>query len=557
MRSCLKKNPPRPLAVLCAAACLSTALHSQAQSDGPQGYQYAGEENSNVQLNGTSNVAYGANDAFHYVYNQNGSIDCSNDTFGDPIYGVRKACYVQPVITNTPPSVSFALPSGNPTVNDGYSLAATVNAEDSDGHIEGVKLFIDNQLVREELKAPYTWGANAFPDELNGLSAGTYTIKAVATDNDGDTAQASFTLTVRGAAVDIPGTVQAEDYTSYYDTTEGNSGGAYRTDQVDIETTSDNDGGHNVGWIAPNEWLEYPINITQTGHYELQARVASLNGGGLFTAEINGAPADQAITVNTTGGWQNWRTVSVPLGHHSTGHKTLRLQVQSGNFNLNWVKLVRANTPEPVCTLNTPAANIPTPFNLFTVIDTDLNRYEFCKADKWFEETNGQQVFHLFEGDNLAANVPGARVHARTEAGQGLKFKAGNTWHTFEARMKLSNKLDYTYTVAQLFAGCCGPQLRIEVKSNGRIHMGSRSNGNIRISDDKDYANGSRSFKIKIRTNGDQFEVYFNNAKKFEGRTDESKKGNSAALYHFRWGVYSNHIMTESLSNTVTELVRN
>ena len=80
-----------------------------------------------------------------------------------------------------------------------------------------------------------------------------------------------------------------------------------------------------------------------------------------------------------------------------------------------------------------------------------------------------------------------------------MKWKQGTKWYTFEATMKPSGKLDETYTIAQLFAGCCGPQLRVEVRSNGRINVGSRSNGNIRISTDVDWANGVRSFKIKIR----------------------------------------------------------
>jgi hypothetical protein len=50
---------------------------------------------------------------------------------------------------------------------------------------------------------------------------------------------------------------QAENYAAFYDTTPGNSGGAYRNDAVDIEATSDSGGGHNVGWIDSKEWLTY------------------------------------------------------------------------------------------------------------------------------------------------------------------------------------------------------------------------------------------------------------------------------------------------------------
>lgn len=189
---------------------------------------------------------------------------------------------------------------------------------------------------------------------------------------------------------------------------------------------------------------------------------------------------------------------------------------------------------------------------MFTVVDADVERKDFNKVAKWYEEEVGKQVFKLFTGDEFT----GERKHARTEAGQGLKWKEGEEWHAFEATMQLSGKLDITYTIAQLFAGCCGPQLRIEVKKSGRIHVGSRSNGNIRISTDEDWANGEKSFKVKIRSNGKDFEIYFNDELKFTGITEESKNANKAALYHFRWGVYSNEKMKKNLSNTVTEITR-
>tara|TARA_R110002033_G_C3897451_1_gene240061 strand:+ start:70196 stop:70930 length:735 start_codon:yes stop_codon:yes gene_type:complete len=199
-----------------------------------------------------------------------------------------------------------------------------------------------------------------------------------------------------------------------------------------------------------------------------------------------------------------------------------------------------------------PYEGIPSPFNLFTVTDSDVERRDFNKVAKWYNESTNKQVFQLFTGDEFM----GERKHARTEAGQGLKWKASNEWHEFGATMQPSGTLYETYTIAQLFAGCCGPQLRIEVKPNGNIHVGSRSNGNFRISSNENWANGSKSFKMKIRSNGTDMEVYFNDELKFNGISEESANGNEEALYHFRWGVYSNSKMTKDLINTVTNITR-
>jgi hypothetical protein len=63
----------------------------------------------------------------------------------------------------------------------------------------------------------------------------------------------------------IPGTIQAENYdlggegVAYHDTDTANNGGQFRTDSVDIESTSDTGGGYNVGWTRTAEWIEYEI----------------------------------------------------------------------------------------------------------------------------------------------------------------------------------------------------------------------------------------------------------------------------------------------------------
>ncbi|MHA7055798.1 Ig-like domain-containing protein [Aquimarina sp. M1] len=100
---------------------------------------------------------------------------------------------------NEPPSVSFATPNGNTSVQAGYaSFEVTVNALDSDGSISNVKLFVDGNLVRQENIAPYDWGMGDNAAELLNLSVGNHTIRAEATDNDGAKTSKSFTLTVNG-----------------------------------------------------------------------------------------------------------------------------------------------------------------------------------------------------------------------------------------------------------------------------------------------------------------------------------------------------------------------
>jgi secreted trypsin-like serine protease len=62
---------------------------------GPKGYNHCAAENGRCSFSGTKKVAYGANGKFSYKTATNG-IACNNTTFGDPIVGVVKACYIRP-----------------------------------------------------------------------------------------------------------------------------------------------------------------------------------------------------------------------------------------------------------------------------------------------------------------------------------------------------------------------------------------------------------------------------------------------------------------------------
>lgn len=134
---------------------------------------------------------------------------------------------------------------------------------------------------------------------------------------------------------------QAEDYSNYYDTTAGNTGGAYRSDGVDIEATADG-GSYNVGWIEATEWLVYPgLNIPSSGNYTIKMRVASPSGG-TASVDLNGGSVQLGnFNIGATGGWQNWATVSKTV-HINAGYYDLGVFAQTSGWNFNWIEVVSA-----------------------------------------------------------------------------------------------------------------------------------------------------------------------------------------------------------------------
>lgn len=140
--------------------------------------------------------------------------------------------------------------------------------------------------------------------------------------------------------------IQAEDYdlggndVGYKDLTSGNTGGAYRSDWVDIASGG---GQTYLGWIDTGEWTNYG-KIRGTGKsYFAQARVASAVGGGAITIKINGTTAISNITVPNTGGWETFVTLSlgnltIPAG------ATVQLFCSPGSFNVDYLQFTEQQT---------------------------------------------------------------------------------------------------------------------------------------------------------------------------------------------------------------------
>lgn len=266
--------------------------------------------------------------------------------------------------TNNPPTVSITSPSNGATFTAPASITINANAAD-DGSVSKVDFFNGSTLLGTDTSSPYsfTW---------TNVAAGTYNLTARATDNTNlATTSTAVSVTVNGPAVqspyggtarNIPGRIEGEHYdlggqgVAYNDLTTGNSGTSFRSDNVDIEATTDAGGGYNVGWIQAGEWLEYTVNITTAGSYTLSARVAATSAGKTFHVELDGVNISGTLTVPNTGGWQIWQTVTATTPSLSTGQKILRIFADHGDFNVNYVEFASSGNPAPVTSITSPSS---------------------------------------------------------------------------------------------------------------------------------------------------------------------------------------------------------
>ena len=143
----------------------------------------------------------------------------------------------------------------------------------------------------------------------------------------------------------IPGKIEAENFdmggegTAYHDADGGNSGGQYRPSEgVDIQSCTDTNGVYNVGWTNAGEWLEYTVNVSTAGTYNIATRVASSSAGGTCYIAFNGVNKTGNITVPVTGGWQNWTTVNA-TANLSAGTQVMRFYISASGFNLNYFNI--------------------------------------------------------------------------------------------------------------------------------------------------------------------------------------------------------------------------
>lgn len=142
----------------------------------------------------------------------------------------------------------------------------------------------------------------------------------------------------------IPDRIEAEHFDgggsgiSWYDTTAGNSGGAFRTgEDVDIVSITDGLISYAIDNIENGEWLAYTVNST-AAQTETYVRIASTTSDGRILVWLDDVLM-ATINVPNTGSLNTWQTVSAscqPLPDRENA--ALKLEFVGTGFRLNWIQ---------------------------------------------------------------------------------------------------------------------------------------------------------------------------------------------------------------------------
>ena len=272
-------------------------------------------------------------------------------------------------------SISIGFGDSPVEILGGEKATITVDASSKTSTINNVKVYINNLLVATLTEAPYAV-------EYEPTGNGKVTVMAIATDAEGRSNSASYTMKVTakrepftaGKPATLPGTLQTEYYdkggegAAYHDNDAQNQGDAnYRASEgVDIVNGN---GGRALGYTSTGEWVEYTIDVQEAGNYSFKATVSSgvNNSGFSINLNKNGKITKLAdIKVPQTGS-NNWDTYRVVEGTLSqpleAGEQILRITITSSNCNID--KIQFTNTATGIIDINNDAASQKGSYDLF------------------------------------------------------------------------------------------------------------------------------------------------------------------------------------------------
>jgi uncharacterized protein YjdB/endoglucanase Acf2 len=226
--------------------------------------------------------------------------------------------------------------------NGTVTLTASVT-----GTVSKVDFYNGTSFLGSRTGAPYTFTTAALPAGKPNFYVRVYNGTAFNLSNVVRVfvgTQASYT----GTPQPIPGTIDAGNYDTfsgglgqdivYFDTDAGNSSGTGFRDPEYVDASATPGEGNTAGWINAGEYMEYTVNVANSGTYDVTLRYTSgaSGGGGPFWFENNAGSkisSDITVTMNDVN-WSAWTNKVVNGVTLTSGTQIIRVRVGNGGFNL-------------------------------------------------------------------------------------------------------------------------------------------------------------------------------------------------------------------------------
>ncbi|MGB5635789.1 MAG: carbohydrate-binding protein [Waterburya sp.] len=433
----------------------------------------------------------------------------------DNVNGIPTAALTPGKLTDVTKPYSFIV-----TYTDDLAMnAATVGVNDLTVTAPDGKTVLPATLVKTSGSGKVVTATYSVAPPTGGWQAsdrGNYTVAinaAAVTDGEGNAVAAT---TLGSFIINAPNNpdangvirIEVEDYKAgtngveYFDFEPENFGGAYRPNgAVDIEASGDVGGGFNVGYINAGESLAYDVNVPKAGNYALTLRTATPSDNQAVEVEIGG----KTYTANlvNTGEYQTYSDIVLPNVSLTSGVQELRLNMQSSDFNINYIELEQkaavADTIPPVAKLDTTAltqtansAGVAT-FKVTYTDDFGVTGTTIDSKDVAVTAPDGTVLSVTLVGVDAAGNgtpriatysiaAPGGKWDAADKGKYTVALKAGEVSDTSNNKAAVANLGSFTVDVPVTQPPVTS-RIRLEVENyktgNNGIEFFDTSRGNF------------------------------------------------------------------------------
>jgi len=225
--------------------------------------------------------------------------------------------------------------------NDGFIIGDEVpisaDVTPKQGTIEKVEFFVGQIKIGETTQAPYeiVWATDTL---------GTIPITIIATDSEGWDTKKTVSIYVRrprrpynGVLHEIPGTIEFEHFdeggqhVSYYDTDTGNEAPTNARPGTDVDIEECSSGGYDLCFTMKGEWMEYSVNVEESGIYAMNISVACLDTNKAISVSCDGIMLIDSFPITETGDWQWWEIQSSEIAL-TAGKHILRYTIIKEDF---------------------------------------------------------------------------------------------------------------------------------------------------------------------------------------------------------------------------------